>query len=164
MQREPSECSEHLDHDKIPSAPPLTSQYGLPIQHHDSSDIGRVRSALSVGRSRSASPRSVTDQRRNSVDAVDAVDANQLDEKLRRLGLSLPARADVASRRPAAGQRVSDHENALTPPAPRQASGFKVIRRADSSSNGAVVQLADFPNGQSVRACFWLRPFLESSR
>ncbi|KAG5976546.1 hypothetical protein E4U55_007294 [Claviceps digitariae] len=139
MQREPSECPEHHHHDNIPSAPPSTSQYGRPIQHHDPSNISRVRSALSTHPSCNASPRSVADPRRNSFDAVDA---NQLDEKL--LGLSFHAKANVASRQSAAGQRVSDYENALTPPTPKRAAGFKVIRRVDSSSNGT--QLADFPN------------------
>lgn len=140
MQREPSESSEQLPQTNTTSAPSSSSQHGL--LHHELSGIHRVRSADSADSSRgsrSASPRSVSDGRRGSVDAVDA---DKLDEKLR--GLSLHSKAHAARRRPAAGQRVSDHENALTPPTPRQALGFKVIRRSDSSDGP---QLTDFPNG-----------------
>lgn len=73
----------------------------------------------------------------------DAVDADRLDEKLR--GLSLHGKPKTSLNRPiTAGQRVSDYENALTPPTPRQALGFKVIRRSDSSDGP---QMTDFPNG-----------------
>lgn len=137
MQREPSESSEQLPQTNNISAPSSSSQHGL--LHHEISRIHRVRSADSSRGSRSASPRSVSDGRRESLDAVDA---DKLDEKLR--GLSLHTRSNAARRRPAAGQRVSDHENALTPPTPRQALGFKVIRRSDSSDGP---QLTDFPNG-----------------
>lgn len=78
-------------------------------------------------------------------DSLDGVDADRLDEKLR--GLSL-REGSGGRRRPAAGQRIFDYENALTPPTPRRAMGFKVIKRSDSS-NG--VQLTDFPNGQCSR-------------
>ncbi|KAG6004433.1 hypothetical protein E4U21_001101 [Claviceps maximensis] len=153
MQLEPSECPEHPHHANIPSTPPYTSQHGLAIQHPDSSDNARVRSAPAIHRSCSASPRSVTDQRRKSVDVVNV---DQLEEKLRGLSFSDSARPAAESRRPAAGQRVSDYENALTPPVPRQAFGFKVIRRADPSSNGA--QLADFPNEILTQVLSHLHP------
>ncbi|KAG5926693.1 hypothetical protein E4U42_003036 [Claviceps africana] len=139
MQREPPECPEHLHHDDIPSAPPSSSHHGLP-QRHDSSDIERARFPPSARRSScSASSRSVAGGR---CEPLDAVDASQLDEKLCRLNRTASAR--VASPRSAAGQRVSDYENALTPPTPRQASGFKVIRRSGLSSNAT--RLTDFPN------------------
>ncbi|KAG5927474.1 hypothetical protein E4U53_002863 [Claviceps sorghi] len=139
MQREPPECPEHPHRDGIFSAPSSASQYGL-HQRHDFSGIDRVRSPPFVRRSScSASSRSVPDQRRHPVDAVDA---SQLDEKLCRLNLT--ASVDVASPHSAAGQRVSDYENALTPPTPRQASGFKVIRRSNPSSNAT--RLTDLPN------------------
>ncbi|QPH16271.1 hypothetical protein C2857_000875 [Epichloe festucae Fl1] len=136
MQREPSESSEQPHQDDHPSASPSASQYGL--LHHEFSGIRRVRSADLSSGSRSGPPGSVSDQ---PGDSLDAVDADQLDENLR--GLSLRGKTSAARRWPVAGQRVSEHENALTPPTPRHALGFKVIRRSDSS-NGA--QLTDFPN------------------
>jgi hypothetical protein len=51
----------------------------------------------------------------------------------------------LGERRSTPGQRISDHENALTPSTPRQALGFKVIKRVDGSSDG--IQLTAFPNG-----------------
>lgn len=140
MQREPSVSSEQPHQDHHPSASPSTSQYGS--LHHELSGIRRVRSADFNSGSRNCSPGSGSDQ---PEDSLDAVDADQLDEKLR--GLSLRGNTSATRRRPVAGQRVSEHENALTPPTPRQALGFKVIRRGDSS-NGA--QLTDFPNGQCL--------------
>ncbi|KND87872.1 F-box/WD repeat-containing protein pof10, partial [Tolypocladium ophioglossoides CBS 100239] len=134
MQPEPSETPEQRPrstNSPIPS-PPVQDGY----LHREPSGLHRVRSAGSAG-SRSASPRSVSEGRR---DSLDGVDADRLDEKLR--GLSLRG-SSGSRRRPAAGQRVLDHENALTPPTPRQAMGFKVIKRSDSS-NG--VQLTGFPN------------------
>lgn len=136
MQQGPTKTSEQLSQTKNPSTSPH-SHHGF--LHHDAG-LERVRSADSVGSagSRSASPRSVSDGRRESLEGPDA---DQLDERLR--GLSLGRRA--GRRQPAAGQRVSDYEKALTPPTPRQAMGFKVIKRTDSQFDGP--QLEDFPNG-----------------
>lgn len=70
---------------------------------------------------------------------ADRVNAVLLDERLR--GLS--ARSEDA-RPKLAGQRVSEYESALTPSSPRQALGFKVIKRPGVTPGG--VQLSDFPN------------------
>ncbi|KAG6251377.1 hypothetical protein E4U23_000736 [Claviceps purpurea] len=139
MQREPYEYSERPHNDNIPSESSFDPQHGL-LQPRDPNDARPVRSAASASDSHTVSPRSVSDNRRDA-DVV-SVDANRLDEKLR--GLTLSKIGNAACRQSAAGQRVSEYENALTPPISRQALGFKVIRRIDSSSNAA--QLANFPN------------------
>ena len=97
----------------------------------------------SLVRTRSASPKSVA---ATSDRSGDGINANQLDERLRRLS----SHSHRSGGRPKAshpGQRISEYEKALTPSTPRQALGFKVIRRPDSPSDG--VQLTDFPNGLS---------------
>ncbi|KAG6050044.1 hypothetical protein E4U17_006601 [Claviceps sp. LM77 group G4] len=139
MQREPYEYSERPHNDNIPSDSSFDPQHGL-LQLRDPNDARPVRSAASASDSHTVSPRSVSNNRRDA-DVV-SVDANRLDEKLR--GLALSNIANAACRQSAAGQRVSEYENALTPPISRQALGFKVTRRIDSSSNAA--QLANFPN------------------
>ncbi|KAK3353448.1 hypothetical protein B0T25DRAFT_607777 [Lasiosphaeria hispida] len=72
----------------------------------------------------------------------DSIDLGQLDHQLGRLSLS------ESSRLTAAGQRISEYENAAIHQTPRQsprpALGFKVVKRPGSPSNGA--QLTDFPN------------------
>lgn len=50
-----------------------------------------------------------------------------------------------ASRLTAAGQRISEYENAMTPPTPKKALGFKVVKRPDALSDAAI-RLEDFPN------------------
>lgn len=70
----------------------------------------------------------------------DGVNADQLDKKLRGLNVEDPC--------PTPGQRIADYENALSPLTIRQALGFKVIKRANPSSDGP--QLADFPNGSWI--------------
>ncbi|CAM1511230.1 Fc.00g087430.m01.CDS01 [Cosmosporella sp. VM-42] len=130
MQQESPENSEQLTQSDNPITAPYI-QHG--IHHRDPRGLHRDRS----GGSSSTSPRSISAIRR---DSVEGVDADQLDEKLR--GLSLGKRE--GSQAPIAGQRISDYENALTPPTPRQALGFKVIKRSDSLSDG--MQLTEFPN------------------
>jgi hypothetical protein len=133
MQREPSTTSEQI----VPTSnsPELIQPYQYGSLLHDSP--GGPDRARSEG-SRSASPRSVRDSRG---DSPDGVDADQLDEKLR--GLSLSKRRG-SSRPTPPGQRISEYENALTPPTPRQALGFKVVRRSEPRQDG--MQLTDFPN------------------
>lgn len=114
-------------------------------QRLHSSNVNDSASSLHHGfdrRRSSASSSSVrTDNLRH--DDPDGVNPDQLEEKLR--GLSLGPRK--GGRRPSApGQRISDYENALTPPTPKQALGFKVIKRSDTRTDG--VQIEDFPNGQ----------------
>ncbi|KAI9167148.1 F-box/WD repeat-containing protein pof10 [Paramyrothecium foliicola] len=130
MQQVPIETSEPQPQPVDTSGSASSSQHGL--HHQGSSGLYRVESQGS-----SSSPRSVADA---TNDSIDGVNADQLDERLR--GLSLDKRA--TGLRVAAGQRVSDYENALTPPTPRQGMGFKVIKRPDSASSG--VQLTEFPN------------------
>ena len=74
--------------------------------------------------------------------SADGVDADVLDERLRRLSGNGSRRE---GRRIVPGQRVWDYENARSLSTPRQPMGFKVIKRADPTSNGP--KLADFPNG-----------------
>ncbi|OAA43670.1 F-box and WD domain protein [Metarhizium rileyi] len=137
MQQELSKPSEELHQSNNTQLPSSSSQHGF--LHHEHNGIRQAHSAVSCPGSCSASPHSVPDSRRK---ALAAVDADKLDEKLR--GLSLDEKPSIARRRPiTAGQRISDYENALTPPTPRQALGFKIIRRFDASSGP---RLTDFPN------------------
>lgn len=131
MQHESTERSEQNTTSNNPSTSSSPNQYGS-VQY-EANGLYRVHS----GGSSSVSSQST---RR---DSDDGIDADQLDERLR--GLSL--RAIKALRHPAPGQRISDYENALTPPTPRQALGFKVIKRSGGDA-GDGVQLADIPNGQ----------------
>jgi len=73
-----------------------------------------------------------------------AVDPDFLEARLRRLNVRDQSSADTGSPL-LAGQRIYEYENALTPSVPRQALGFKVIKRADGETAG--VNLTDFPNG-----------------
>ncbi|EGX92765.1 F-box and WD domain protein [Cordyceps militaris CM01] len=113
------------------------SQHGL--VHHEPVSLCRVHSAASSG-SRSSSSHA---RRRDSVD--DGVDADQLDQKL--LGLRLRNANGKRHNKflaTAPGQRIADYENALTPPIPRQALGFKVIKRSAGEPGGTL--LTDIPN------------------
>lgn len=71
------------------------------------------------------------------------VSTSQLEERLHGLNHAGPERPV------APGHRILEYENALTPSTPRQALGFKVVRRAHPTEGGA--QLTDFPNGESDR-------------
>ncbi|KAF4949350.1 hypothetical protein FSARC_13500, partial [Fusarium sarcochroum] len=130
MQQEPLENPEPLIHRDNPSKTP-SSQHG-PL-HRDPSGLRRVRSGDSSG----AEPCSAPAIRR---DSGHDVDADILDEELRRLSLG----PHSAGRPSAPGQRIAEYENAMTPPTPKKALGFKVIKRSESPSDG--VQLEDFPN------------------
>ncbi|KAJ3579816.1 hypothetical protein NPX13_g745 [Xylaria arbuscula] len=67
--------------------------------------------------------------------------ADYLEEQLLRLNL----RDSSPSERPLlAGHRIAEYENALTPSIPRQALGFKVVKRAGNET--ARVNIDDFPN------------------
>ncbi|RYC61774.1 hypothetical protein CHU98_g4436 [Xylaria longipes] len=110
-------------------------QYGS--QHHDAS--GSTRGSHQQ-QDRSMSPHSASD-----VDPLDSVGQGvrpeSLEEHLRRLSIR---DQPPTGRVPLAGRRVTEYESALTPSVPRQALGFKVIRRADNET--ARVNLDDFPN------------------
>ncbi|KAH6607784.1 hypothetical protein Trco_004097 [Trichoderma cornu-damae] len=72
---------------------------------------------------------------------VDAgVDADRLDEELRRLSLG-----EARDGRPSApGQRISEYEKALTSQAARKGLGFQVVKRSEPRSDGT--RLDNFPN------------------
>ncbi len=107
----------------------------------------------------SGSPRGPRQQRDRSMSSQSAGDTNSLgafdqgvrpdclEERLRRLNARDQSPAE---RPPLAGQRIADYENALTPSVPRQALGFKVMKRADNET--ARVNLDDFPNGMRLLA------------
>ncbi len=139
MPREPIATLESNRPPNDAATPSSSSHHGS--LHHEPIGLYRVHSAASSS-SRSSSARS---PRRDSAD--DGVDADQLDEKLRGLRL----RSAKGSRRnnilaSAPGQRIADYENALTPPTPKQALGFKVVKRAAGEPGGTL--LTDIPNGQ----------------
>ncbi|KAI0022766.1 hypothetical protein F4780DRAFT_769645 [Xylariomycetidae sp. FL0641] len=73
------------------------------------------------------------------------VDPDTLQDRLRGLNIHYqPSPEDGHGRPTLPGQRIFEYENALTPSVPRQAMGFKVIKRADTDSDR--VHLSDFPN------------------
>lgn len=129
---------------EITDAASQTNNLGLPSTSSQDGFQHRNRSSPdgnALERTRSSSPKSVA---AGSDASGDGISARQLDEQLRRLSTN----SHRSGGRPKAslpGQRISEYEKALTPSTPRQALGFKVIRRPDSPSDG--VQLTDFPNG-----------------
>jgi len=108
-----------------------SSQHGL--IHHVPNGLRRVYSGDSGG----VDPGSAPALRQ---DSGHDVDADLLDEELRRLSLGHHSAVQPF----APGQRISEYENAMTPPTPKKALGFKVIKRSETPSDG--VQLEDFPN------------------
>ncbi|KAM3480618.1 hypothetical protein MY5147_001058 [Beauveria neobassiana] len=136
MPREPLATSESSTSPENVPASSSSLKHGS--FHHEPIGLYRVHSAASSS-SRSASscpPRDLVD---------DGVDVDQLDEKLRGLRL----RNAKGSRHnklfaSAPGQRIADYENALTPPTPKQALGFKVIKRSAGEPGGT--RLTDIPN------------------
>ncbi|KAL8409680.1 hypothetical protein RB594_007941 [Gaeumannomyces avenae] len=137
MQRELLETSDRDPLSATPRSPQPISQDGF---HRSRSDGHRDRHAPAPGSQSGRSPRSVQPEA-DAASATGAVNARQLDEKLRRLS------SHDRAHRPApaiAGQRISEYENALTPNAPKQQLGFNVVKRSGSPSEGT--QLADFPN------------------
>ncbi|KAH7136469.1 hypothetical protein EDB81DRAFT_693623 [Dactylonectria macrodidyma] len=126
MQQEPIAIPAPVTHPGL-SSTALSSQHG-PL-HRDSNGLHRARSGGSSG----GFQRSGSASRRGSHNDVDV---ELLDEELR--GLSLGGHV------PTPGHRISEYENAMTPPTPRRALGFKVTRRSGPLSDG--VQLEEFPN------------------
>ncbi|KAI1386483.1 uncharacterized protein F4822DRAFT_410231 [Hypoxylon trugodes] len=139
MQQELPEVSTQIQQDSTSQSPKSLHQHGL--QHHGQSGPTHYSlqqpQQLSDGRS-SSSERGDTS---NCV-AGEGIDAVSLQERLR--GLSNTNEKLNATQAFTPGQRISEYENALTPAIPRQAMGFKVIKRAGARSDG--VQLSDFPN------------------
>lgn len=126
MQQEPLAIPAPVTHPGVPSTS-SSSQHG-PI-HREPNGLDRLRPGGSSGGSQYSSPASQRDSHHD-------VDVELLDEELR--GLSMGEHA------PAPGYRISEYENAMTPPTPKRALGFKVIKRSEPLSDG--VQLEDFPN------------------
>lgn len=143
MQQEPLEIAEPLIHRDNPFKT-ISTQHG-PL-HHDPSGLHRVCSGDSSG----ADPGSVPALRR---DSGHDVDADLLDEELRRLSFEHHSAVQPS----APGQRISEYENAMTPPTPKKALGFKVIKRSESPPGG--VQLEDFPNGASYNILHYYHIF-----
>ncbi|KAK8079796.1 F-box domain-containing protein [Apiospora hydei] len=119
-------------------SPHPSYQHGLPQLHH----AGAVPDDMQPRSPSNRSPQSGIGGRGGSSDApVPGVSATQLEDRLRGLNV---AGLQVADYPKTPGHRISEYENALTPATPRQALGFKVVRRAGSQTDGA--QLTDFPN------------------
>jgi hypothetical protein len=133
MQQESLEHTKPLIQRDNPSKP-ASSQHG-PL-HHVPTGLRRVYSGDSSGVDTGSAPALHQDSGHD-------VDADLLDEELRRLSLGHYSTVQPS----APGQRISEYENAMTPPTPKKALGFKVIKRSETPSNG--VQLEDFPNGAS---------------
>ncbi|KAI1102268.1 hypothetical protein F4804DRAFT_313508 [Jackrogersella minutella] len=134
MQQEHSAVSKNIQTDSTQSLNTL-QQYG--ILHHDPN--GPAQHSLQHP-SDVMSPRSARDG--SIADGEEGVNPKTLQERLRRLNGAHEEQNATPSKAP--GQRISEYEKALTPAIPRQALGFKVIKRADMSSDG--IQLSDFPN------------------
>ncbi|KAK8028899.1 F-box domain-containing protein [Apiospora marii] len=114
-------------------------QHGLHQLHH----AGSVPDDMQPRSPSNRTPQSVLGGPGGSSDApVPGVNATQLEDRLRGLNVAgLP----VADYPKTPGHRIAEYENALTPATPRQALGFKVVRRAGSQTLGGA-QLTDFPN------------------
>ncbi|KAH9904115.1 hypothetical protein F4778DRAFT_770620 [Xylariomycetidae sp. FL2044] len=144
--QQPSETTKQTQQRTTSQSPQSPLQHGL--QHHDPN--GPVR--YSQQQQQQERHPSSDNNNMSPPDPVShlpdgsspgPVDAHSLQERLRRL--SVHDDGDAASGRPKPpGQRISEYENALTPSIPRQALGFKVIKRADTRADR--VQITDFPN------------------
>ncbi|UKZ73581.1 hypothetical protein TrVFT333_001228 [Trichoderma virens FT-333] len=111
------------------------SQHGsLP---RDASGLGRDRSGSSLG---AQHLRPGPDQHQPLPGGDAGVNADQLDEKLRRLSLD----KGLDDRPSVPGQRISEYEKALNPQAAKQGPGFQVIKRSEPRSDG--IRLDNFPN------------------
>ncbi|KAI0852979.1 hypothetical protein F5Y00DRAFT_226496 [Daldinia vernicosa] len=137
MQQELSEYSNQIQPDSISQSPKPLQQHGF--RHHGLS--GNAHGSLLQQQSGDVSPLSARGDAGAGVSG-EGVDSDSLRKRLRRLN-DVRGEPD-ATRSKAPGQRISAYESALTPVIPRQALGFKVIKRADAGSDG--VQLSDFPN------------------
>ncbi|KAI1306956.1 hypothetical protein F5Y03DRAFT_353723 [Xylaria venustula] len=107
-------------------------QHGLQHYHASDSTRGCQQHPQSVGDASDANPFGAFSQ---------AVHPDCLEERLHRLNVGVHSPTE---RRPLAGRRIAEYENALAPSVPRRALGFKVIKRVDNET--ARVNLDDFPN------------------
>ncbi|KAI0598338.1 hypothetical protein F4775DRAFT_556421 [Biscogniauxia sp. FL1348] len=121
------------------TSPTSQSPYQYGFQHHARPN-GSAHHLLQEERTRSMSPRSVPGDD-GTAQSGDGVSLHFLDERLR--GLNVEGQPSAGHPKPL-GHRISEYENALTPPMPKQALGFKVTKRADAGSDR--VNLTDFPN------------------
>ncbi|KAI0177805.1 F-box domain-containing protein [Pestalotiopsis sp. NC0098] len=131
MQQEFSEASHRSQAITTLDSQNTIIQHGFPQLEHAGSDHGQLQQ-----HSRSSSPPSSV--RRRSTEGN--VDIDQLDDNLSALEMR-DSPLDP-------GRRITAYENALSSSAaasaPRQAMGFKVVKRANPSTDGP--QLVDFPN------------------
>ncbi|KAI1153210.1 hypothetical protein F4825DRAFT_415954 [Nemania diffusa] len=135
MQLELPETPKQTQQRTISQSPHHSDQYGP--QRYDASSPLRN---LQQQRDGSMSPHSASEA--DSLSPLgQGVHPDFLEDRLRRLSI-----CDQSStgRLPLAGRRITEYENALTPSIPRQALGFKVIKRTSSETAG--VNLDDFPN------------------
>ncbi|KAI0402083.1 hypothetical protein F4802DRAFT_577839 [Xylaria palmicola] len=134
MQLELSTILEPTRQQSISHSPQPSHQYGP--QRYDASGSARRPEQQP---DRDVSPRSASETDSLSPPGR-GIHPHVLEEHLRRLsvGQSSPGRI------PLAGQRIAEYENALTPSVPRQALGFKVIKRTDGETPG--VSIDHLPN------------------
>lgn len=140
MQRGPSETSQDVQIQSNLDLSNTSHQHGC--LHHDPSGSA-LDSLQQQDRPGSLSPQPARGNVAGS-SIAEGVDPEFLEERLRGLNISGP----LDTERPLPpGQRISEYENALAPSTPRKPLGFKVVRRSDTPSSGAL--LSDFPNGMS---------------
>ncbi|KAI0484716.1 hypothetical protein GGR56DRAFT_615065 [Xylariaceae sp. FL0804] len=141
MQQELSETSPQTQQGTTSQPPPSQAQHGL--QQRDDA-IGSAHDPQPKQQALGMSLRSAPDT--EGVRAVgEGVNAHSLEERL--LGLSIPEKGQdqhAAELLKAPGHRVSEYEKALMPTVPRQALGFKVIKRSGTEADD--LHLEDFPN------------------
>ncbi|KAL7627665.1 hypothetical protein AAE478_001858 [Parahypoxylon ruwenzoriense] len=137
MQQELFEIPSQIQSDSISQSSQTLHQHGL--QHRDPS--GQAHLTLLQQSPGGVSPRSTPGNSSTGADGK-CINPDFLQERLCRLN---DDREEPDATRPMApGHRISEYENALTPVVPRQALGFKVVKRADTRADS--VHLSDFPN------------------
>ncbi|KAI1824181.1 hypothetical protein F4861DRAFT_507035 [Xylaria intraflava] len=136
MQLELPKTPQHSQQQNTSQSPQRLDQYGL--QHCDAS--GPARSPLQ--QQDWSMPQQSIDEPDSLSPVGHDVYPDFLEDRLRGLNVR-----DQSPTKPLslAGHRISEYENALTPSVPKQALGFKVIKRADDEAE-ARVNIDDFPN------------------
>ncbi|CAJ2513539.1 Uu.00g016580.m01.CDS01 [Anthostomella pinea] len=136
LYQELPETSTQTQQRSTSQSPNPSNQHGF--QQHDAN--GSTHGSLQQQRTRSMSPQS--NPRDGGFGALaEGVSADSLEERLR--GLNVQAQSDAGWSK-TLGERISAYENALTPSVPKQALGFKVVKRADTEFDR--VHITDFPN------------------
>ena len=122
--------------------PANASQYGILPDHLQSADL---RDPLDEARIESLFQANGADDSESSHD-----DEDRLPTEIRRLQLN-----EGTHKRPKASfQRISEHENALSPSPPRVESdgpSFKVVKKKGNTLNGT--EFEKFPNGKRAMFC-----------